>query len=99
MFIQTSFAKRKSLLREGVSMLLMHVEGKPAGTEWFEAPRGHPQSSSYKCDAAALRALDHELDQGGQGIDTHCTPEIEAEWRKVLHAGVHFIAIQGAKAA
>lgn len=32
LFIRTNFAKQKSLFREGVSMLLMHVEGNLIGT-------------------------------------------------------------------
>ncbi len=32
-------------------------------------------------------------------FDDECTADVEAEWRKTLHVGVHYLMIQGAKAA
>lgn len=99
MFVRTNFAKQKSLLREGVSMLLMHVEGKSVGTTCLNrlAETHGPRRLNV-----TPRLYEHwitSLVTTVKQFDRECTAEIEADWRKALHAGVHYLIMQGAKVA
>ena len=87
------------MLREGVSMLLMHLEGEPVWTacldriaETHSPRRMNVTPQLYEHWIASLVKTVKEF-------DGECTPEIEAEWRKALHVGVHYLMMQGAKAA
>lgn len=99
MFAHTNFIRQKALLREGVSMMLLHLEGKLVGTMCLDrlaethSPRRMnitPQLYQYWIDS---------LVKAVKECDAQCTPELEIAWRKALHTGVHYIAMQGAKAA
>lgn len=99
MFAQTNFTKQKALLREGVAMMLMHLEGKSIGTLCLNRiadthnPRRMnitPQLYEYWINSVIATAKEY---------DSEWTPELEAEWRKALHAGVHYIVMQGTKTA
>ena len=99
MFARTNFAKQKALLREGVSMLLMHVEGKPVGTACLDRIAETHSSRRMNVTPQLYEHWIASLVKTVKELDGECTPEIEAEWRKVLHAGVHYLMMQGAKAA
>lgn len=99
MFARTNFAKQKSLLREGVSMLLMHVEGKPVGTACLDRLAASHGPRGMQVTARLYELWITSLVKTVKEFDCECSPEIEAEWQKALHAGVHYLMIQGAKAA
>jgi hemoglobin-like flavoprotein len=99
MFARTNFAKQKSLLREGVSMLLMHLEGKPVGTACLDRLAESHSPSRMNVTARLYEQWITSLVKTVKEFDDECTADVEAEWRKALHAGVHYLMIQGAKAA
>lgn len=99
MFARTNFAKQKSLLREGVSMLLMHVEGKPVGTACLDRIAETHRPGRMNVTPQLYEHWITSLVNTVKEFDGQCTPEVEAEWRKALHAGVHYLMMQGAKAA
>lgn len=99
MFAHTNFAKQKALLREGVAMMLMHLEGKSVGTlslnriaNIHHARRMNITPQLYEYWVNSLIATVKEYDRD-------CTPSLETEWRKALHEGVHYIVMQGTKLA
>lgn len=99
MFVRTNFAKQKALLREGVSMLLMHPEGKPVGTacldriaEAHSPRRMNVTPQLYEFGITGLMKTVKEF-------DGEWTTDVEAEWRRALHAGVHYLVMQGTKTA
>ena len=99
MFARTNFAKQKSLLREGVSMLLMHLEGKPVGTACLDRLAESHRPSRMNVTARLYELWITSLVKTVKEFDDECTADVEAEWRKTLHVGVHYLMIQGAKAA
>jgi hemoglobin-like flavoprotein len=99
MFAKTNFSKQKTLLREGVSMMLLHLEGKTVGTTCLNrlaethSPRHMnitPQLYQYWIDSLIKTVKE---------CDSECTAELEVEWRRALHTGIHYIVMQGTKAA
>lgn len=99
MFARTNFAKQKSLLREGVSMLLMHLEGKSVGTACLDRLAESHSPSRMNVTARLYELWITSLVKTVKEFDDECTADVEAEWRKALHVGVHYLMIQGAKAA
>lgn len=99
MFARTNFAKQKALLREGVSMLVMHVEGKPVGMACLSRLAESHSPKRMNMTARLYELWVTSLVKTVKEFDRECTPEVEAEWRRVLYAGVHYLMMQDAKAA
>lgn len=99
MFARTNFAKQKALLREGVSMLLMHLEGKPVGTACLDRIAETHGPRRMNVTPQHYEFWITSLVKTVKEFDGECTPEVETAWRKALHAGVHYLVMQGAKAA
>ncbi len=99
MFAKTNFLKQKALLREGVAMMLLHLEGKSVGTVCLDRLAVSHSPRRMNITPQLYEFWINSLVQAIKECDPDCTPEIEGEWRKALHAGVHYMVMQGARTA
>ena len=99
MFVRTNFAKQKALLREGVSMLLMHLDGKPVGTACLDRLAESHGPGRMNVTARLYELWITSLIQTVKEFDGECSVAVETEWRRALHAGVHYLMMQSTKVA
>lgn len=99
MFAHTNFAKQKALLREGVAMMLMHLEGKSVGTLCLDRIADTHNTRHMNITPQLYEYWVNSLIATVKEYDGDCTPSLETDWRKALHAGIHYIVMQGTKTA
>ncbi|MBI4001835.1 MAG: globin [Nitrospira defluvii] len=93
MFANTDMTKQKSLLRQGLSMLLMHVEGNRFGTQGMEKiAESHSRRGKVKVDPGMYDYWIDSLLKAIKECDPQCTPLLEQEWKTTLKAGTKFLA-------
>ncbi|MDR4479856.1 MAG: globin [Nitrospira sp.] len=98
MVAHTSFTKQKALLREGVAMMLLHLEGKSIGTQCLNRLAKTHSPHRMNITPQLYEYWINSLIATIKEYDTGYTPDLEIEWRKALHAGVHYIVMHGARA-
>ncbi|WHZ21553.1 MAG: hypothetical protein OJF47_000665 [Nitrospira sp.] len=88
MFAKTDMAKQKSLLRQGVSMMLMHLGGNNVGTTGIDRIGESHSKKKMNIDPNLYDHWINSLVKTVKECDTRLTPELEIEWRKTLRSGV-----------
>ncbi len=91
MFAKTDMSKQKSLLRQGLSMMLMHLEGNTVGTTGMDRIA---ESHSKKKMNIQPHLYDYwitSLLKCVKECDPQITPQLEGEWKQSLQQGVRRI--------
>ncbi len=88
MFAKTDMAKQKSLLRQGVSMMFMHLAGNGVGTTGIDRIGESHSKKKMNIYPNLYDYWINSLVKSVKACDEKLTPAIEAEWRKTLRAGV-----------
>ncbi len=99
MFEKTDFAKQKSLLRQGISFMLMYLQGKATGTMAMNRLADSHSPRHMNISPNLYEFWINSLVKAVKECDKECTSDIETEWRKALRAGVDYMIQKGAKAA
>jgi len=97
MFAKTDMAKQKSLLRQGVSMMFMHLGGNGVGTTGIDRIAESHSKKKMDIDPNLYDYWISSLVKSVKDCDQKMTPELETEWRKTLRSGVDRIAAQYSK--
>lgn len=88
MFAKTDMAKQKSLLRQGVSMMFMHLDGKGVGTTGIDRIGESHSKKKMNIDPNLYDYWINSLVKSVKACDAKFTPALEVEWKKTLRAGV-----------
>jgi hemoglobin-like flavoprotein len=88
MFAKTDMTKQKSLLRQGVSMMFMHLGGNSVGTTGIDRIGESHSKQKMNIDPNLYDFWINSLVGAVKECDTRLTTELEADWRKVLRQGV-----------
>ena len=88
MFAKTDMAKQKSLLRQGVSMMFMHLAGNGVGTTCIDRIGESHSKKKMNIYPNLYDYWINSLVKSVKACDEKLTPAIEAEWGKTLRAGV-----------
>ncbi len=99
MFAKTDFVKQKALLRQGISYMLMYLQGKATGTMAMTRLADSHGPKHLNINPALYEFWIDSLMKAVKECDKDCTPVIEAEWRRALRQGVDYMCTQGTKAA
>lgn len=97
MFAKTDMAKQKALLRQGVSMMFMHLGGNGVGTTGIDRIAESHSKKKMNIDPNLYDYWINSLVKSVKECDQNMTPALETEWRKTLRAGVDRIAAQYSK--
>lgn len=92
MFAKTDMAKQKTLLRQGVSMMFMHLAGNGVGTVGIDRIGESHSKKKMNIDPGLYDFWINSLVKTARECDEKMTPQLEAEWKKTLRAGVDRIA-------
>jgi hemoglobin-like flavoprotein len=93
MFAKTDMAKQKSLLRQGVSMMLMHLGGNTVGTTGLDRIAESHSKKKLNIDPHLYQYWINSLIKSVKECDQKMTPALEAEWNKTLRSGVDRIVL------
>ncbi len=99
MFQNTNFGKQKALLRSGLSMMLMHTDGKPFGTQAMDRIGESHGKKKMNIDPSLYQYWIDSLVTAVKECDPEFNQALEASWRKVLRNGVDYIVAGGTKVA
>lgn len=94
MFAKTDMAKQKSLLRQGVSMMFMHLGGNSVGTTGVDRIAESHSKKKLNIDPNLYDYWINSLLKSVKECDPKITPSLEAEWKKTLRIGVDRITSQ-----
>jgi hemoglobin-like flavoprotein len=94
MFAKTDMVKQKSLLRQGVSMMLMHLGGNTVGTTGLDRIAESHSKKKLNIDPNLYQYWITSLVKSVKECDQKMTPALEAEWKKTLRTGVDRIVSQ-----
>ncbi len=92
MFAKTDMTKQKSLLRQGVSMMFMHLGGNSVGTTGVDRIAESHSKKNLNIDPNLYEYWINSLVKSVKECDPHITPALEIEWKKTLRSGVDRIA-------
>lgn len=99
MFANTNFTKQKTLLRQGLSMMLMHLEGVNVGTIGMKRIGESHSPKHLNITADLYQFWIDSLTKAIAECDAEFNPSLDKEWRQTLQAGVQFILLEGKKVA
>lgn len=99
MFAHTDFVKQKSLLRQGLAMMLLHLDGKTVGTMALNRIADSHGPKRMNINPQMYQFWIDSLVKAVKECDQQCSPALEAAWQQALRSGVDYIIAQGAKAA
>ena len=88
MFAKTEMTKQKALLRQGVSMMFMHLDGKGVGTTGIDRIGESHSKKKMNIDPNLYDFWINSLVKSVKDCDAKLTSALETEWRKTLRAGV-----------
>ena len=88
MFAKTDMTKQKSLLRQGVSMMFMHLSGNSVGTTGMDRIGESHSKKKMNIDPNLYGYWIDSLVKTVKACDEKFTPSLEAEWKTALRAGV-----------
>ena len=88
MFAKTDMTKQKSLLRQGVSMMFMHLSGNSDGTTGMDRIGESHSKKKMNIDPNLYGYWIDSLVKTVKACDEKFTPSLEAEWKTALRAGV-----------
>jgi hemoglobin-like flavoprotein len=94
MFAKTDMAKQKSLLRQGVSMMFMHLGGNVVGTTGVDRIAESHSKKKMNIDPHLYEYWIDSLVKSVKECDSKITPALEGEWKKTLRSGVDRITSQ-----
>ena len=94
MFAKTDMTKQKSLLRQGVSMMFMHLGGNSVGTTGIDRIAESHSKKKLNIDPNLYDYWINSLVKSVKECDPKITPTLEVEWKKVLRSGVDRIVAQ-----
>lgn len=97
MFAKTDMAKQKTLLRQGLSMMFMHLSGNSIGTTGIDRIAESHSKKKMNIDPNLYEYWINSLVKSVKECDEKMTPALEVEWRKVLRSGVDRITSQYSK--
>ncbi len=88
MFAKTEMSKQKSLLRQGLTMMFMHLGGNGVGTTGIDRIGESHSKKKMNIDPNLYDYWINSLVKSAQECDEKWIPALEAEWRKTLRTGV-----------
>ena len=88
MFANTEMAKQKQLLRQGISMMFMHLGGNGVGTTALDRIGESHNRNHLNVNPKWYDFWIESLVTTVKACDEKMTPALEAEWRKTLRTGV-----------
>lgn len=91
MFQKTNMDKQKSLLRQGLSMIIMHGEGNTFGTRSLDRIAESHGRKGMNIDPNLYDYWIDSLMKAVKESDPECNPALEAQWREILQKGVKYI--------
>jgi hemoglobin-like flavoprotein len=94
MFAKTDMAKQKTLLRQGLSMMFMHLSGNSVGTTGVDRIAESHSKKKLNIDPNLYDYWINSLVKSAKACDVQMTPALEGEWRKILRGGVDRITSQ-----
>lgn len=89
MFDNTDMAEQRRLLRAGISWLIMYARGS-SGLKLHDLGKSHNREG-YNVRPAWYELWVDALVETVARHDPECTPELEQEWRQVLHPGIELM--------
>jgi len=92
MFRNTNFARQKQLLRTGLAMMMMHVEGNQVGTQGLDRIAQSHSRKQLNIDPSLYQYWTESLLTAIKECDPQCDARLEGDWRQALKAGVSHIA-------
>ncbi len=99
MFAKTNMAKQKTLLRQGLSMMLMHLGGNSVGTTGIDRIGESHSKHKLNIDPSLYDYWINSLVKAVKECDPKMNGPLEAEWKKILRDGVNRIASHYNRAA
>ncbi len=94
MFAKTDMTKQKTLLRQGLSMMFMHLGGNSVGTTGVDRIAESHSKKKMNIDPNLYDYWINSLVKSVKACDEKMTPALEGEWRKILRTGVDRIVSQ-----
>ena len=94
MFRNTNFAKQKQLLRTGLTMMIMHLDGNRVGTQGLDRIGQSHSRKQLNIDPALYQYWTESLLKAIKECDPQCDAKLEGDWRQALKAGVSHITAQ-----
>lgn len=91
MFQHTDMSRQKSLLRQGLTMLIMHGEGNRFGTQSLERIAESHSRKKLNISPDLYPYWMNSLLKVVKECDPEYTPALEAEWKKILKKGTEFL--------
>lgn len=88
MFAKTEMSKQKALLRQGISMMFMHLGGNGVGTTGIDRIGESHSKKKMNIDPNLYDFWINSLVKSVKECDEKMTPALETEWRKTLRTGV-----------
>jgi methyl-accepting chemotaxis protein/hemoglobin-like flavoprotein len=96
MFKHTDFARQKSLLKQGLTMMLMFADGSASATASLKKiAESHSPAGRWNIPHQLYPYWMNSLLAAVKECDTDFTSSLEAEWRAVLESGVNYIITEG----
>ena len=92
MFKTTNMAQQKALLRQGITMVLMHNKGNSFGTRALDRIGESHNKKKLNINPSMYPFWINSLVSALKECDPEMTPALESEWRKILEAGTAYIA-------
>jgi len=94
LFAKTDFKKQKDALRNGLAMLLAHLDGKPAGTMTVNRIAHTHNKKNMNINPNLYQFWIDSLVKTVKEFDPQFTPDLERSWQKCLRVGADAIASQ-----
>lgn len=95
MFANTNMAEQKGLLRKGISMMILFSQGNAMATNALNRIGETHSPRGMNIPAHMYAYWKNSLMQVVKEFDAKLTPEIEAQWGKVLDHGIQHIVTKG----
>lgn len=88
MFAKTEMTKQKQLLRQGISMMFMHLGGNSVGTTGIDRIGESHSKKKMNIDPNMYDFWINSLVKTVKECDEKMTTALEADWKKTLRSGV-----------